>query len=102
MLHKNIKRFTVEGVIADDSYILQTRETHERLIFQQMEDTGYAQVLDLGTFWSTLYYSQEDVYEFTLTAYGVFVGKRQSCLAYGMLQGNLIPKDIPQTKQQQS
>jgi hypothetical protein len=102
MLHKNIKRFTVQGVVADDSYIIRTRETNERLIQQEMEDTGYAQVLDLGTFWSTLYYPQEDVYEFTLTAYGVFVGKRQACLAYGMIQGNMILKDTLETKHKQS
>ena len=92
----------MDGVIADDSYIPQARDSHERLILQEMEDRGYTPVLDLGTDWSTVYFPSEDVYEFCLSVYGVYVGKRKACLMYGIAQGKQIMKDTHPIKQQQS
>ncbi len=99
-MHKNVKRFTYEGVVGDDSSIPRTRENYERMMLDEMADTGYAFLLDLGTYWSTKYYPREDVYEFKLTAYGVYVGKVKSCQTDGILHGRLLPSDTHQTKQQ--
>lgn len=100
-LHKNIRRFTYEGVIADDSYIASTRTNYENTMVQEMKDCGYTPIIDLGTDWSTLYFPSEDVYEFKLTGYGIYVGRVKACRTYGIVQGRLILNDTLQTKPQQ-
>jgi hypothetical protein len=101
-MHKNIRRFTVEGALADDSYIIQTRDSNERLLLQQMEDMGYIPVLDLGSFWSTKYLPGKNIYELCLSAYGIFVGKREACKVYGITHGKLILRDTQTHKHPRS
>lgn len=77
-LHKNIRRFTIDGTVRDDSDFIRTRDTFELIIVRGMRDEGYVPVLGLGPSWSTEYNEEDGDYSFVLTMYGVYVGKRRS------------------------
>ncbi len=96
--HKNIKRFTIEGIVADDSYIPFEVHSKCKLLCEMMEDAGYAPVLDYGPFWSTSYVADEDIYEFKLTGYAIYVGRRRALSTYGIVNGQIILKDSAQDK----
>jgi hypothetical protein len=98
-MHETVKKFQIEGVIADCKYIPRVRTENERLMWQLMRDKGYVPDLDKGTHWSTKYYESESVYEFLLTLYGVYVGRRRACEYEGMMCGRLVPKNTSQPKQ---
>lgn len=75
-LHKNIRRFTIDGKVADDSDFIRTRVTYEQLMVRNMRDQGYVPVLGLGPSWSTEYDGEH--YNFILTMYAVYVGKKRA------------------------
>ena len=77
-LHKNIKRYTIEGTVRDDSDFIRTRDTYELILVRGMRDEGCVPVLGLGPSWSTCYDKDNNNYSFVLTLYGVYVGKRKA------------------------
>jgi hypothetical protein len=78
-LHKRIKRFELEGKISDDSFIPRMRQEYIRLLSDSMKDEGYVQRFDIEPDWSISYTG--NYYEFTLSVYGSYIGKRNaSCI----------------------
>lgn len=77
-LHKNIKRYTIDGVVKDDSDFIRTRITFELMLNKGMRDEGYVPVLGLGPSWSTRWDESKEQYAFVLTLYGVYVGKQKA------------------------
>ena len=78
-MKKNIHNFTVTGVINNDSLIIKSRDHYERLLLQQMRDGGYVPILDMSPQFNLKYIQIKDNYFFSLTMYGVFVGKKKAC-----------------------
>jgi hypothetical protein len=74
--HKAIKRFHLEGQIHDDSAIARMREEYIRLLSDVMKDTGYVRRLDIEPDWSLQYTG--NYYEFTLSVYGSYIGKKNA------------------------
>lgn len=72
MTHKNIKRFQMDGVIADDSDILRLYGQYVNLLTHSMRSQGYVPVLDLSPAWSLSYNGKH--YEFLLSMHGVYYG----------------------------
>lgn len=101
-MHKTIKRFGMEGTVGDDSALIRMREQFERMILQEMRDKGYVPVLDLGPYWSTSWKQDKDVYEFTLSVYGVHVGEERACQVEGISDGREMPRHTPRSKSNQS
>jgi hypothetical protein len=81
-MHPNISRFGFDGVINDDSDFIRLRAQYETLIVHQMRDDGYVPLLDHGPMFSTT--KLEKGYEFVLTVYGQYVGKRKSWAIEGI------------------
>lgn len=73
---KNIKVYRHSGQIRDDSDFIRLRDELERLMVQNMRDEGYLPVQDFKTLWATKWL--EDKYEFILTMYAAFAGKKKS------------------------
>lgn len=68
--------FSHEGLIKDDKDFVRIRAEFERLIVDQMREQGCLPIHDLGTFWSTKWL--DDKYEFKITIYGWYAGRRKS------------------------
>jgi hypothetical protein len=75
-MHKPVKTFSQEGLIADDKDFIRIRNEFERLIVEQMREAGCLPIHELGTHWSTKWLG--DKYSFKLTIYGWFAGKKKS------------------------
>lgn len=78
-IHKNIRRFCIDGNIYDDSLIPRLREEYIRILHTQMRLQGYAPRLDIDPDFTIQYTGKS--YEFKLSVFGTFVGKRNAeCL----------------------
>ena len=98
-----IHRFGFAGHLKDDSDFIRLKARYEFLIIDDMRDAGYIPVLDLDTFWSTMYDREVKQYAFTITVYGVYVGRKRSLLIEGMSgQGKLHPRSITSVKSKPS
>lgn len=83
----------MQGQIHDDAAIPRLRLEYERLIESNMREQGYVPILDLDIQFSLLYDEAQDIYEFDIVVYGVYVGKKKSYLYEGFSGQNLIPKE---------
>ena len=78
-MHKKIKRFHLEGQILDDIFIPRMKQEYIRLLASSMKDEGYVQRIDIEPDWSLSYTGNH--YEFALSIYGSYIGKRNaSCI----------------------
>lgn len=89
-MHSNVKRFQVEGIIDDDASFPRLRAQFEDMLVKEMRSSGYVPVLDLGPFFSTEYRHDEN-YDFVITAYGIYLGRRRAWEITGISNGQLIP-----------
>jgi hypothetical protein len=92
--------FTLEGVISDDAQIWQRREDYLQLLSIQMRNLGYVPRLDIDADFRTQYNSKKNSYTFSLAAFGVYVGERESEWIFGIDEEGPIP--IPQSRSKAS
>lgn len=91
-MNKKLKSFGMQGQIHDDAAIPRLRIEYQRLIESDMREQGYVPILDLDIQFSLLYDEPNDLYEFDIVVYGVYVGKKKAHLYEGFSGQNLIPK----------
>lgn len=91
-MNKKLKSFGMQGQIHDDAAIPRLRIEYQRLIESDMREQGYVPILDLDVQFSLSYDQQNDLYEFDIIVYGVYVGKKKSHLFEGFSGQNLVPK----------
>ena len=75
MNHKNIKRFELSGTIKDDSDFIRLRLEYSNTLADMMRDQGYVPRYDIEECWSTKWTGSD--YEFKLSIYGIYIGKRK-------------------------
>ena len=92
-MNKKLKSFGMQGQIHDDAAIPRLRLEYERLIESDMREQGYVPILDLDIQFSLLYDEAQDIYEFDIVVYGVYVGKKKAHLYEGFSGQSLIPKE---------
>ena len=97
-IHKSIKRFYLDGQIFDDSFIPRLREEYIRILQTQMRLQGYAPRLDIDPDFTIEYTGK--YYDFRLSVYGTFVGKRNAECITGIDKNK--PIYIPQSKSDES
>jgi hypothetical protein len=90
--NKRLREFSIDGVIADDSFLYGHREKAEKLVDMQMRDSGYVPHLDLDTQYFMSYNEKKNAFEFTIVAFGVFVGKRKAWEIVGLTGHTFIKK----------
>lgn len=101
-MHKTIKRFGLDGEIGDDADFARLRTQYEHMVVEEMRELGYIPVLDLGPYFSTEFDKEKSKYQFILSVYGVYVGRRRSWELEGISNGKEILKPTPPTKSKQS
>jgi len=89
---RKIHNFTVTGIIPSDSEFIKCRELFERTIVQGMRDGGYVPVLDVLPQFSVSYNMSQDNYTFSLTMFGIFIGKKKSHIIEGFTGQEFIPR----------
>ena len=78
-VHKNIKRFSINGEAAE-VFLPRIKDHYTRIVQNQMESVGYTTRYDIDPDFTIEY--NGSTFEFMLSLYGVYVGKRQAkCLA---------------------
>lgn len=89
--HKSIKTFTVDGIIKDDAAIGRLRLEIERLQILQMRELGYVPRLDIDPNFTIQYNNTKEYFEFILTLYGTYLGKKKSQCIMGIDGTLLVP-----------
>jgi hypothetical protein len=98
MKHKNISKFSIDGVLRQDSDIPRIRAQYESLLVHDLRSKGYVPVLDLDTQWATEYDADNDRWLFALSVYGIYLGKKRAYQWEGFSGSKLIPKNTPNAK----
>jgi hypothetical protein len=88
--HKPIKRFSLKGIIYDDSAIVRLRNEYSRLLSLEMKISGYVPRLDIAEDFTIGYNEGKQYFEFKLTIYGVYVGKKKSEWVIGVDQTRVV------------
>lgn len=94
--HKPIKRFHLDGNIYDDSAIARLRTEYAKLLETEMKMSGYVPRIDINPDFTLNYNEQKQYFEFELSIYGVYVGKKKSEWIIGIDEAKAIY--IPQNK----
>ena len=87
--HKKIKDFSMDGHIYDDSDFIRLRYQYELLLEEYMRVKGYIPHLDLYPVFTTSYNGR--TFEFKITCYGIYVGKKKAKCYTGITGNHLIP-----------
>mgnify|MGYP006995917364 CR=1 FL=1 len=81
-MHKRIKRFSFDGQIHDDRFIPRMKQEYVRLLADSMKEDGYVIRLDIEPDWSLSYTG--NYYEFILSVYGSYIGKKNASCIEGL------------------
>jgi hypothetical protein len=81
-MHKRIKRFELSGQILDDIFIPRMKSEYIRLLSESMKESGYVIRFDIEPDWTIQYTGNH--YEFTLSVYGSYIGKRNAACIDGL------------------
>ena len=76
--HKKLKRFDLSGVIHDESATPRLKLEYIRLLVTEMRLTGYVPRIDIEPDFTVDYNLKKRCFEFELSVYGIYVGKRKS------------------------
>ena len=76
--HKPIKRFGFNGKIDSDSHIARLKQKYEEIILTQMKLSGYVPRVDIDIDFTLEYNHSAEYFEFEISIYGVYVGKKKS------------------------
>lgn len=99
--HKPIKRFGLEGVIYDDSSLPRFKQEYTRILITELRVSGYVPRLDIDPDFTISYNEKTENFEFQLSLYGTYVGKRQSEWILG-IDGTLVVHHTPTSKSKES
>jgi|Laugrespbdmm15sn_2_1035079.scaffolds.fasta_scaffold87056_2 hypothetical protein len=98
--HKPIKRFSLEGIIYDDASIARLKGEYLKLITSGMRISGHVPRIDIDPDFTIRYNEVTEYFEFKLSIYGIYIGKKQSECIMGV--DGLAPIAIPQSKLKES
>jgi hypothetical protein len=103
-IHRSIKRFHLEGQIYDDALIPRLQTEYINILNTQMKLQGYAPRLDLDPQFTIEYNGRS--YNFKLSVYGTFVGKKSAECIEGLYGSKTIyiqsNKSGPSSQDQES
>jgi len=82
--HKRIKSFSLDGNIYDDASIARLKTEYIKLLLIEMETLGYVPRLDIDPDFTIGYNKEAQIFEFKLTTYGIYVGKKKTQWIIGL------------------
>jgi hypothetical protein len=89
--HKPLKIFKLEGSIYDDSILWRLRIEYADLLIAEMRFDGYVPRLDIDEDFTIEYNENIKGFNFKLSMYGIYVGKRKSEWIFGVDGATVIP-----------
>jgi hypothetical protein len=92
--HKQIKRFALEGEIYDDAAIPRLKDQYVFMVINGMKHKGYAPRYDIDPDFTVSYNGK--TFDFKLSVYGVYVGKKKAKDLWGIDKNMPIQQDITQ------
>jgi hypothetical protein len=99
--HKAIKRFDLDGTIYDESSLPRFKLEYTRILITELRISGYVPRLDIDPDFTISYNENTQSFDFKLSLYGIYVGKRQSEWILG-LDGTLVVHHTPTSKSKES
>lgn len=99
-VHKNIKRFHLDGEIYDESSIIRMKEQYILMLTTMMKSKGYLIRYDIDPDFTIAYNGK--TFNFELSLYGVFVGKKRAQWFDGVDKNTLINNSIQKNKLEES
>ena len=97
--HKSIKKFNLDGIIHDESGIGRLREEYTRLLLAEMRLSGYVPRLDIDTDFTIDYNENKQYFEFEISIYGIYTGRKQSEWISGIDGTKAIPTQKNKSKE---
>jgi hypothetical protein len=88
--HKPIKRFSLDGNIYDDSAIPRLKIEYIRLLVSEMKVAGYVPRFDIDPDFTMRYNEYAEIFEFKLSIYGIYIGKKKTKWIIGLDGTKLI------------
>jgi hypothetical protein len=88
--HKPIKKFSLDGNIHDDSAFWRLKDQYIQLIKTEMKIAGYVPRLDINPDFTLDYNEQKKYFEFKLSLYGIYLGKKQAQWIDGLDETRII------------
>jgi hypothetical protein len=82
--HKVIKSFNLQGDIYDDSAIVRLRKEYAILLRTEMRLSGYVPRTDISQDFTIEYNEKSKIFNFKLTIYGSYIGKKKSEWVLGL------------------
>lgn len=76
--HKPLKIFGLDGRIHSDSAIMRLKNEYINLLKTEMKISGYVPRLDIDPDFTIEYNNKKQHFEFKLSLYGIFVGKKKA------------------------
>jgi hypothetical protein len=76
--HKTIKRFSLDGIIHDESALGRLKGEYTRLLVSEMRLCGYVPRIDIDPDFTIDYNEKKEYFEFEISIHGVYAGKRKS------------------------
>jgi len=99
IVHKNIKRFELEGEIYDESSIPRIKNEHVFMLTMMMKAKGYLVRYDIDPDFTVMYNGK--TFDFKLSIYGVFVGKKRAQWFDGVDKNRLISNSTQKSKSEE-
>jgi len=97
--HKSIKKFNLDGIIHDESCIGRLREEYTRLLLAEMRLSGYVPRLDIDIDFTIDYNENKQYFEFEISIYGIYTGRKQSEWISGIDGTKAIPTQKNKSKE---
>ena len=89
--HKPVKHFFLDGQIHDEAAIGRLKTEYIRLVTAEMRLSGYVPRLDIDPNFTIQYNNTKEYFEFILTLYGTYLGKKKSQCIMGIDGTLLVP-----------
>jgi hypothetical protein len=99
--HKPIKKFDLNGQIHDEATIPRLKSEYIRLIVSNMRVQGYVPRFDIEPDFTIDYNEKKQYFEFELSIYGIYVGKKKSECILG-IDGNKVIYTQPNKSKESS
>lgn len=100
-MHDEIIRYTIEGEVSDRG-LTQIKDTMIHWIETHMRDEGVIPSLDIDPQFTRNYIVGRDVFEFSLTMYGIYVGSERAWQEAGVMNGMTITRHTVPLKSKES
>ena len=97
--HKVIKKFELEGEIYDEAGIPRIKEQHIFMIKMMMKAKGYLIRYDIDPDFTIAYNGKS--FDFKLSIYGVFVGKKKAQWFDGVDHNRLVSNSTQKSKSEE-